>query len=357
MGVKLREKHLNNGNSRYYLDIYFSGKRHTEFLDLYKIPGQKEANKESKIIAEKIRAQRELDLSADANGIQSPIKSKIDFLSYFQKVLDHKKKVDGLRGVHNYDAAFKHLEKYSGGKPVPILSIDEKWIEGFKLHLIGLMRPNTANHYLARFKAVMNQAQKDGVIIRNPASNVKYFPSPEVEKTFLSAEELQAIASAPCKKQVVKLAFLFGCYTGLRFSDIKNLTWGQIIDGKIHFRQKKTCGFEYMDVSPIVAKILSQCRGDTLQMPTAPVFQGLPDKSHVNAYLAEWVKTAKISRHITFHSSRHTFATQLLTAGTELYTVSKLLGHKDISVTAIYAKIVDEKRKAAVFSLPNIEVG
>lgn len=98
MGVKLREKHLNNGNSRYYLDIYFSGKRHTEFLDLYKIPGQKEANKESKIIAEKIRAQRELDLSADANGIQSPIKSKIDFLSYFQKVLEHKKKVDGLRG-------------------------------------------------------------------------------------------------------------------------------------------------------------------------------------------------------------------------------------------------------------------
>jgi site-specific recombinase XerD len=90
-------------------------------------------------------------------------------------------------------------------------------------------------------------------------------------------------------------------------------------------------------------------------MPEKPVFN-IPDKSHINGdKMKSWLKAAKIKKRITFHCSRHTFATSLLTAGVDLFTVSKLLGHKSISSTAIYAKIVDQKKNDAVNALQRLE--
>ena len=167
---------------------------------------------------------------------------------------------------------------------------------------------------------------------------------------------MKKLVETPCKNPDIKRAFLFACNTGLRFSDVKALTWGDLKDGRIHFRQKKTLGFEYMPLNERALSIIAQCRKENeLPLPEKPIFN-IPDKSHISFKLKPWFKAAGVSKNITFHCSRHTFATSLLTAGTDLYTTSKLLGHRNISTTAIYAKIVDEKKLKAVNSLPQIGV-
>lgn len=353
MSVKLREKALKDGRKSFYLDIYYNGHRSYQFLDMY-LTNNKQTNKETRALAEVIRAKKEIELQASGHGLTPEFKKQVDFLVYFKKVFEDKKKFDGLRGVDNYSGTIKHLEDYTQKKPVPIASIDEKWLEGFKHHLASKMKQNTANNYYARVKAVLRRAFKERYISFNPAENVKFFPSPEVPKEFLTIQELQKLAETPCKNPEVKRAFLFACYTGLRFSDVKSLTWGDIKEGKIHFRQKKTQGYEYLPLNATALNILNQCRLENeFPLPEKNVFN-IPDKSHINEKMKDWIKKSEIKKRITFHCSRHTFATSLLTSGTDLYTTSKLLGHKSISSTAIYAKIVDEKKSTAVDNLPQL---
>ena len=100
-------------------------------------------------------------------------------------------------------------------------AIDEKWLEDFKAYLVLRMKQNTANNYYAKIKAVLRKANREGYINRNPSENVKYFPAPETEKEFLSTDEIKKLAETPCKNPDIKRAFLFACFTGPRFSDVK----------------------------------------------------------------------------------------------------------------------------------------
>ena len=355
MGIQLREKKLLDGRRSLYLDIYYKGRRAYEFLEIY-LTKDRQQNKEARELAENIKAKRLLELQSSEHGFTPSFKKKADFLEYFQKVIDDKKQYEGLRGFQNYEGTLRHLKDFTGGKPVPIGSISAQTLEDFKQHLTTKVKQNTANLYYGKVKTVLKKAVKDGFITRNPADEVKYFPNPETSKEFLTEEEVSRLAEAPCQSPDIKRAFLFGCFTGLRFSDVKALTWGDIRDGQIHFRQKKTQGFEYLPLNDTAQKILAQCRGQNeFPMPEKPVFN-IPDKSHINGdKMKSWLKAAKIKKRITFHCSRHTFATSLLTAGVDLFTVSKLLGHKNISSTAIYAKIVDQKKNDAVNALQRLE--
>lgn len=356
MSIKLREKKLSDGRISLYLDIYSKGRRSYEFLEIY-LSKDRAQNKELRALADGIRVKRELEIQSGLFGVSPQFRQRINFLDYFMETLEHKEKNEGLRGGNVYRGTYKYLQEYTGGQGIQISAIDEKWLEAYKAFLSSKMKENTANNYYAKVKAVLRKANKDGYISRNPGDNVKYFPSPEVEKEFLTSEEIKSLNDTPIKSQVVKRAFLFACYTGLRFTDVRELTWGEIKSGKIHFRQNKTRGFEYLPLNETALDILSQCRGENeLPLPDKPVFVNLPDKSHISSKLNPWIKAAKIKKRITFHCSRHTFATSLLTAGVDLYTVSKLLGHKSIASTAIYAKIVDEKKLKAVNSLPQLQV-
>ena len=146
----------------------------------------------------------------------------------------------------------------------------------------------------------------------------------------------------------MKRAALFSALTGLRFSDIKNLVWGELeyIEGNgyfIQFKQQKTKGVEMMPISEQAFSLLGERKE-----PTNKVLEGLTYSAYENKHLAKWIGLAGITKDITFHCFRHTFATLQLSKGTDIYTVSKMLGHRELKTTQIYAKIIDQtKREAA----------
>lgn len=134
--------------------------------------------------------------------------------------------------------------------------------------------------------------------------------------------------------------------TGMRHVDIQKLKWKEIVkDGdhwRVNFRQQKTKGVEY---TPISNQAYELC-GERLD-GNRLVFEGLPSPSWISGPLARWIKASGITKHITFHCFRHTFATLQLTNGTDIYTVSKMLGHTNVRTTQIYTKVVDAKKESA----------
>ena len=131
------------------------------------------------------------------------------------------------------------------------------------------------------------------------------------------------------------------------------LRWGDVQRQggftRLFFSQRKTGGREYLDISPYAVELMGDRGGDS-----EPVFTGLLAPSGTNTVLRRWVADAGIRKRISFHCGRHTFATLMLDIGTDIYTVSKLLGHRDLSTTQIYAKVMDKNKQAAVASIPTI---
>ena len=165
-------------------------------------------------------------------------------------------------------------------------------------------------------------------------------------REFLTIEELRALIAIPGRYDIVKKAFLFSCFTGLRYSDMKTLKWSEIhkaADGKtlyIEHQQVKTKNKVTIPLSNEALKWMPLKSKDDDR-----VFHQLRITSTtVEVVLGEWMQEAGIKKHITYHCSRHTAATLLLTLGADLYTVSKILGHRSIRMTEVYAKIVDKKK-------------
>ena len=151
---------------------------------------------------------------------------------------------------------------------------------------------------------------------------------------------------------MLKQAFLFSSLTGLRWSDVKQISWDDIHhtedDGySIHYTQQKTKKVEVLPVSKSAIDILPE---KTASNQGEPIFKDLKYHGWMNKLLQNWIDDAGIKKKITFHCSRHTYGTIMLSF-TDIYTVSKLLGHKHLKTTEIYAKIVDEKKIEAASKL------
>ena len=119
---------------------------------------------------------------------------------------------------------------------------------------------------------------------------------------------------------------------------------------RIEITMQKTKEPLYLPISDEALKWLPE-RGETND---SDFIFPLTHEGTVNDTLQHWAKVAGIIKHISFHVARHTHATMMLTLGADLYTVSKLLGHKNIATTQIYAKIVDKKKEEAIRLIPNL---
>ncbi|MBN1158458.1 MAG: site-specific integrase [Bacteroidales bacterium] len=361
--VRLREKELVNGNKSLYLDIYWNGKRSKEYLKLYLVKPKntidRDINKQTLSFAESIRAKRQTELQNNGWGIASSFMQDTNFIEYFTRLVEKKKNSPGNWG--NWDSTLKHLSKYCSPQTT-FRDIDTYFVESFKDYLQNKAKTksdtplsvNSQNSYFNKFRAAINDAYDQKIIPENPTRKVKGIQPDEPKREYLTLEELKKLAKTDCKYPVLKNAFLFSCLTGLRWSDIQKLKWSEVqkhgYGWRVVFRQKKTRGQEYLDISNQAREYLGNQTG-----PDERVFIGLKYSGWYNIELHRWIMRAGISKEITFHCGRHTFAVLQLEMGTDIYTVSKLLGHKELKTTQIYARIMDEKKKDAMNKIPDIK--
>jgi site-specific recombinase XerD len=187
-------------------------------------------------------------------------------------------------------------------------------------------------------------AYKEGYLKENINDNLDKIELKETRREYLTMDELRRLYNTPCEFPVLREASLFSCLTGLRISDILALTWNDVRDfpdgGKcIRICTEKT---DTEATIPISEEALALCGPPS----TGIVFKGLT-RNMVNTYLKPWLKQAGITKYITFHCFRHTYATQLIAGGADIYTVSKMLTHKNVSTTQIYADLIDKKKREA----------
>jgi integrase len=320
-----------------------------------------EKDQETMLYADGIRKLRQreydnADLYSDTESAQVEQKerSQQNFVEYFNATAKkrHAQSSDSIRV--NWKRAYE-LIKLFAGDILPFSKIDNRFAEDFKLYLLsapcggnksGTISRNTAVTYFSIFKAALKQAFVDGYLTTDLSAKIKGIPEQESRREYLTVEELNTLAGTPCERDVLKRAALFSALTGLRHCDIQKLKWKEIsINGdhaQLHFTQQKTKGVEYM---PISQQALDLC-GEPRE-PEQLVFEDLPDPAWISKPLKRWIEAAGITKRITFHCFRHTYATLQLSSGTDIYTVSKMLGHTNVKTTQIYAKVVDEKKSKA----------
>lgn len=320
------------------------------------------ADRETCIFADNVRIlrQKEYDnteLYSDTEQalVEKKARGQADFIEYFGKQAAKRHKNDSRSIGVNWDRAHDLLKIFTKDKPLPFAQIDMHLIESFRDFLLkaprggnksGNISQNTASTYFTLFKAALHQAFIDSYFDVDIAAKVKGISGVESRREYLTIEELNKLAATPCEYPMLKKAAFFSALTGLRHSDIRKMTWKELsVEGdhyRINFTQRKTGGVEYMPISEQAYLIC----GEPAE-PDRLVFEGLQDPSWINRPVKKWIEAAGIKKHITFHCFRHSYATNQLTEGTDLYTVSKMLGHTNIRTTQIYAKVVDSKKEEA----------
>ncbi|SFN10096.1 Site-specific recombinase XerD [Algoriella xinjiangensis] len=363
--VTLRKRPLKNGKLSLYLDFYPSIIRNgkstrREFLGLsiYENPkGQieKQYNKNIEAIAESIASKKGIELNRpeiyndmEKAQLEKKNKESQNFIDYIKKIADRRHGSN----YQNWISAIMYLEHYTNSKLL-FKDINLTFAEDYKHFLLNTnslkrketkLSQNTALSYFTKFKTALKQAFVDEILSTDINSRIKNIKEQETNRTYLTIEELNKLANTECKNDLLKRASIFSALTGLRFSDVKNLSWKNVYKTNdeyyINFIQKKTEGVEYSPISEQAFNLLGERQKDSEK-----VFNGLKYSAYLNKQLTDWLKDAEITKDITFHSFRHTYATLQLANGTDLFTISKMLGHKNLKTTQIYAKIVSESKK------------
>jgi integrase len=360
--IKLRAKTLNDGTQSLYLDCYFEGKRSYEFLKLYLVPGSgpfiKSQNDATLSAANAIKNKRLLEYTNNRAGLintSNLAKQKLrDWMVTFRKA-------QAKKGVKDHNLIYSTIHALSQYNiDIQLRDINRKYCIGLTNFLRNdyltergeHLMPYTAINYLACVRNALNMAVREGILSVNPFNQLSAqdkIKTPESKREYLTIEEVRRLEGTPCEYEFAKRAFLFGCYCGLRISDIRRLKWSDLIkDGnnyRINIVMHKTQSPIYL---PLSKKAINWVPVRKDMSDDALLFPGLPKQISAPLYLSAWVKAAGITKRITFHASRHTFATMMLTLGVDLYTVSKLLGHSKIETTQIYAKIINKKKDDAV---------
>lgn len=305
----------------------------------------KDVKKQKDRIIENIRAKLEVELGNYNNGLISRQLQRGNFITYFEHLSS--KKQPNTKAT--WDNTLKHIIEFQG-KNLTFEEVTIVWVENFIEYLRTKLSNNSILTYINKINATLNQAIKEKIIIENPIKNILKPRKEETEIVYLNKDEIQEIINLEFWDNDSKNAFLFGCYTGLRVSDIQNLKWKHIKENKIQLVQTKTKNTVYIPLNPN-AKIILEKQKHNIEF----VFNVSEHISSINRTIKKMIKQTNINKHVHFHCSRHTFATLLVSEGVDIFTISKLMGHSDIKSTMVYAKVMDEKKEKAVNSMFNFE--
>lgn len=384
---KLGAKILNDGRESLFLDYYFGyvttidettgitikkKDRKREYLKLYllrnpRTPIERKSNKETLDLAKKIRDGREQLLLEDLKGYKIKTKTKINFLDYFQDYIDRYTKKD-IRMVRIARQRFidflrdnPEYNKYKDSIKPEQLTKD--MMVDFTEYLQSRSKGEGAHSIYARFKKVVAYALEHDVISKNPCHNISIKIDENIlTKDVLSVDEVKILASTHHKKEnpIIRRAFLLCCMAGLRYCDVKDLTFANVdySNKLLKFEQNKTKGHSTKSgvVIPLNDSLLRLIGTPSKGLNRDSLIFPLPSYHACLYALQRWVKAAGINKHITWHCSRHSFAVNILNNGANIKTVASLLGHSGLKHTEKYTRAVDKLKEDAINSLPEINI-
>lgn len=372
MKIELRHRKLASGNESLYLDFYEKGKRYYESLNLFLIPERTEndrrVNENTLKHALKIKAERILGVEKQVDDGEEKLPSKI-FADYMDEhiiyIKDDKKLSDSyIKNVTKTVNIVKSYLRYSNRPRMLLALVDKRFYQNFIRYVNDVYRNNKSDEpqelspktkllIQTTLNSILNQAVKDGVLRKNPyyelEKNEKFKKTPS-DRTYLEVNELNAMEGVNTGSPITKQTFMFCCFTGLRHSDMLALRWKDIQktdDGLvIHVpSMQKTKKPVIVPLGEQALKWLPK-QGDAANADK--VFPNAPTLGCANRALKHMAKNAGITKLVTFHTSRHTFATLTITAGADIFTTSKLLGHTNVHTTEIYADVVMNTKVDAV---------
>jgi integrase len=373
--IKLRYKPLKSGKYSLYLDCYskdMSGNKKREYIFLGKQVEKNygktkkiiSADKETMMWAEETRRKKELQVFGKISGIEIQAAPKKVYLgAYLEK---HYQKT----GLPTSKSTAYNVMQFTASKDILINEVTPDWLEAFKNYLNGRMSNNGARNYLKKLKARLNGAVREGIIAKNPFEYYELPPQQDVKVVFLEEHEIKALVATPFPEHPkIRQAFLFSCFTGLRISDLRALTWGMF---RKQILKDGSSGL-FLDIKPIktssttgkkitvplsvpAKKLLNIVKKNLKATPTTElyVFDNLPHERYCRDMLKLWSARAGIKKNVHFHVGRHTFATMCLSCGMDIYSVSNLLGHTTVITTEGYAKIIDDKKRNEIKKLPKL---
>lgn len=359
--IRLRMKPLNNGSKSLYLDIYRNGKRSYEYLKMYIIPETDDNARKRNIVtmtaANAIKSKRIIEMTNGEAGIKMPDEKPKMLLSEWMQQYMANQESKGKKGFHQIKVAMQILKDYAG-EQVTMEDVDKTFCKGYIDYLLTEYQPMgkpisrfTAQNYYRVLNCALNAAVRADIIKVNPMNkldNSEKIRRPDSKREYMTIEEIRSLIATPMEYSAVKNAYLFSCFCGLRISDIIGLKWKNVYIDNGQYRlevvMQKTKEPIYLPLSQEALRWMPE-RGE--KTAEDRVFD-LPSPTYINVILKPWAKAAGIDKHFTFHTARHTFATMMLTLGADLYTTSKLLGHSDVQVTQVYAKIINQKKDEAV---------
>lgn len=376
---KLGAKILSDGRESLFLDYYlgyqkvYSEKldkevakkeRRREFLSLYlwqapRNPIERQQNKEILQLAKEIRYEREQALKDGTLGYRLKAKN-INFFDFIQAYYDEYTKKDKrmIKAAQKRFTDFIALEYPLYKTNLSPERITAEMMEHFVEYLQSVSKGEGALTHWKRWKKIVKAAVVKDVLRKNPCENVVCKADEEaLKKDILSIEEMLQLINTTYQGQnpEIRKAFIFTLYTGIRFCDIKELTFENVdySNKTLVFNQNKTQGHSsrsYVNI-PLNDSLLSLIGTASTGCLSEKIFK-LPSHTMCLKALRHWTARAGIAKHITWHCGRHSFAVNILNNGANIKTVASLLGHSGLRHTEKYTRAVDSLKQAAINSLP-----
>lgn len=346
--------------------------RKKEALNLYiwlhpRTADERKQNKNTLQLAESIRFEREQELLEDRNGYRLKKEKERNFLRYLQQHIDNEGFTMPSRKSYRY--SLKRLREFIELMPqyqkfkdvLPMDAITPNFVIGFVNYLRKVCVGEGARKNYFWFKKAVANAVEEEIIKKNPCNGIRIvYETNVVKKEILTPKEIDRLAAFRYdgEHREVQRAFIFCCYTGLRYCDVSELTYANVdFESRVmRFNQKKAEGRSahagvVIPLSDGLLKLIGTPKdGDTSQK----IFV-LPEKSAAARHLTRWVKLAGINKHITWHCARHSVAVNLLNSGTDIKTTSSILGHSSIKMTEKYLHVIDSRKVKAIDKLGSVD--
>ena len=346
--------------------------RRKENLNLYLVanprtPLERQQNKETLELAKKIRFEKGQQLLESVEGYRLKKDRDINFLDYFQSYIDSYTKKD----IRMLDIALSRFKDFLKETPeynkfmkrIKPEQITRDMVEAYTEYLQTRSVGEGAKSIYARFKKVIKYAVEHDVMAKNPCVGIVIkVDDQQLKKDVLSMDEIQKLIDTHYEHENpnIRRAFIFCLYCGLRFCDVKDLTFKNVdySNKLLRFEQNKTKGHSAKSgvVIPLNDGLLKLIGEPTDSGNRDEVIFPLPTYEACLKAVGRWVKRAGIEKHISWHCARHSFAVNILNNGANIKTVASLLGHSGLKHTEKYTRAIDSLKQEAINSLPELDL-